>query len=52
MESEWNRNGIGKEKKIKSTGVNIRWNGIELEWKWNGTFTTKTVHAKKNGNGM
>ena len=37
MESEWKRNGIGKEKKqIKYTGVNIRWNGIELEWKWNG----------------
>ena len=57
MESEWNRNATGKEKKyIKFTGVNITWNGIELEWKWNGTFTTKNVYSKYkrkwNGNRM
>ena len=29
---------------------------MELEWKWNGTFPTKKIYAKKewkyNGNGM
>ena len=52
---EWNRSGKGmeQERKInfKFTGVNISWNGIEMEWKWNGTFTTKKVNAKQNGNG-
>ena len=47
---EWNRSGKGMEqerkKKIKFTVFNIRWNGVELEWKWNGTFTTKKVNAK------
>ena len=46
MESEWKRNRTGKEKKIKFTGVNISWNGIDMEWKWNGTFTTKIIDAK------
>ena len=53
---EWNRSGKGmeQERKInfKFTGVNISWNGIEMEWKCNGTFTTKKVNAKQNGNGM
>ena len=47
---EWNRSGKGmeQERKInfKFTGVNISWNGIAMEWKWNGTFTTKKVNAK------
>ena len=47
-----------KERKIKLklTGVKICWNGMELEWKWNGTFPKKKVYAKKewkwNGNRM
>ena len=53
---EWNRSGKGmeQERKInfKFTGVNISWNGIEMERKWNGTFTTKKDNAKSNGNGM
>ena len=30
----------------------IIWNGRELEWNWNGNFTTNEIDAKWNGNGM
>ena len=37
---------------FRSTGIKIEWNRMELEWKWNGNFTTKDIDAKQNGNGM
>ena len=58
MEGKWNGkyynkieiekgNGIGVEKewkiKFKLPGIEIWWNGMELEWKWNGPSTKKKV---------
>ena len=56
MESEWKRNGKGKENKFQIYWNQNLWNGMELEWKWNRTFPTKKFYAKKewkwNGNRM
>ena len=46
MEIEWKR----IEKNQKSSKVN--WNGVELEWKWNGKFSTEKDNGQWNGNGM
>ena len=50
METEWKRNG--KKKKQKSSGNKVNWNGVELEWKWNGKFSTEKDNVQWNGNGM
>ena len=49
---EWKRNGKGMEKKQKSSGNKVNWNGVELEWKWNGKFSTEKDNVQWNGNGM
>ena len=36
MEKEW-------KIKFKLPGIEIWWNEMELEWKWNGPFTKKKV---------
>ena len=45
---EWKRNG----KKQKSSGNQVNWIGVELEWKWNGKFSTEKDNVQWNGNGM
>ena len=49
---EWKWNGKGMKKKQKSSGNKINWNGMELERKWNGKFSTKKNNVQWNGNGM
>ena len=50
---EWKRNGKGTEKKKQKSGGNkVNWNGVELEWKWNGKFSTEKDNVQWNGNGM
>ena len=46
-EMEWKRIG----KKILS-GIQIRWNGVELERIWNGKLIREKVNKKWNGDGM
>ena len=40
------------EKKQKSSGNKVNWNGVELEWKWNGKLSTEKDNVQWNGNGM
>ena len=49
---EWIRNGEGKEKKQKSSGNKVNWNGVELEWKWNRKYSTEKDNVQWNVNGM
>ena len=49
---EWKGNRKGLEKKQKSYGTKIKWNGVELERKWNGKLKIEKVNEKLNRNGM
>ena len=49
MEREQKRIG---GKKHKSYGTKIKWNGVELERKWNGKLKIEKVNEKLNRNGM
>ena len=42
---------MGK-KKQKSYGTKIKWNGVELERKWNGKLKIEKINEKLNRNGM
>ena len=48
---EWNGIGMEMEWKCLPQKKSMQ-NGMELEWKWNGNFTTKEIDAKWNENGM
>ena len=49
---EWKGNRKGLKKKQKSYGTKIKWNGVELERKWNGKLKIEKVNEKLNRNGM
>ena len=53
MESEWKRNGKGKEKNNSNL---LESKFVGMEWNWNGNGTElsqqKNLCKKRNGNGM
>ena len=49
---EWKGNRKGLEKKQKSYGTKIKWNGVELERKWNGKLNIEIVNEKLYRYGM
>ena len=56
MELMWNRMDCSVEFQGEGNGdkfifeMGSEWNGMELEWKWNGTFMKKFGDKKRNRN--
>ena len=56
MESEWKRNGTGKENKFQIywSQYQLEWNrnGMEMEWKFHNKKSQCKIEWKWNGNRM